>query len=289
MILIPIKYHKRNYPIHIKPGIDEIAGHFDVSKISVTRKFSLHTEYSYGIRKLNSEILKTFSALRNAHNEGVPQLWYSAQWAVEFAEFVKLLCNGGKPTIIEIHPPFSDYIETIDRFLEIYKKFEESILTYSPETKILIENRFGSIYKGGKFLISRGQHLRSLCDHISAKNLKLRIALDIPQLLTAYGGANRLESKAIGSILNRQNILQSMTECIHLWGKRRCKSERIVSHQGDLNTYFDNAEKKAVFLEWMADFLKDQKPRYFVPEVNSSDADLQSIVNDLEKKEIKFR
>lgn len=287
-MLIPVKYHTRNYPIHIKPEIDEIAGHFDVPKISVTRRFSLHTEYSYGKRKLNSKLLKTFSALQNAHNGGVPQLWYSEQWAVEFAEFVKLLCTGEKPTIIEIHPPFSDYTETIDQFLEIYKKFEESILTYSPKTKILIENRSGSIYKGGKFIISRGQHLRSLCDHISAKNLKLRIALDVPQLLTAYGGPHRLESEAMGSILNRQNILQSMTDSIHLWGKRRSESGRIVSHSGDLNTYFENEEKKEIFLEWMVNFLQDEKPRYFVPEVNSSDEDLQSIVNDLERKKIKF-
>lgn len=288
MILIPVKYNTREYPPHIKPKIDEIAGHFDVAKISVNRSFSLHTEYSYGKRKLNSELLNTFPALQNAHKGGVPQLWYSDQWAVEFAEFVKLLCNGEKPTIIEVHPPFSDYTETIDQFLEIYEKFEETILTYSPRTKILIENRSGSIYKGRKFLISKGQHLRSLCDSICAKNLKLRIALDIPQLLTAYGGPVSLELERMRSILNKQSTFQSMIDSIHLWGKRRNEPGRLVSHSGDLNTYFDNAEKKEIFLEWLANFLKDEKPRYFVPEVNSSDEDLECIVNDLESKQIKF-
>jgi hypothetical protein len=28
--LIPIKYHKRNYPFGIEPQIREVAGHFDV-------------------------------------------------------------------------------------------------------------------------------------------------------------------------------------------------------------------------------------------------------------------
>jgi len=288
MILIPVKYHTRNYPPHINPKIDEIAAHLDVSKISVTRNFSLHTEYSYGKRELNSELLKAFPGLKNAHKEGVPQLWYTEHWAIEFADFIKLLCNGKKPTIIEIHPPFSDYINNIDHFLIIYQKFEESILSYSPMTKILIENRSGSIYKGGKFLVSRGQDLRNLCDNISAKNLKLRIALDIPQLLTAYGGPVGLEPEALSNILKRQNILQSMTDCIHLWGKKRNESGRIISHSGDLNTYFENQKKKEIFLEWIANFLQDNQSRYFVPEVNSSDADLNSIINDLERKEVKF-
>jgi hypothetical protein len=287
-MLIPVQYHKRKYPAHIKPEIDEIAGHFDINEIHVNRGVSLHTEYSYGKRNLNSDLLKNFTTLQNSHNEGVPQLWYSELWAVEFAEFVKTLCNGEMPTIIEIHPPFSDYTETIEQFLKIYKIFEESILTYFPQTKILIENRSGSIYKGGKFLISRGQHLRSLCEHISAKNLKLRIALDIPQLLTAYGGPQRLETQAIREILNRQNILQSMTDGIHLWGKMRSETGRTVSHVGDLNTYFESEEKKNIFLVWLVNFLQDNKPRYFVPEVNSSDDDLHSIIKDLEGMKIKI-
>jgi hypothetical protein len=201
---------------------------------------------------------------------------------------VKLLCNGEKPTIIEIHPPFSDYTKTIHQFLEIYQRFEESILDDFRKTRIFIENRSGSIYKGGKFVISKGQHLRSLCEHISSKNLKLRIALDIPQLLTAYGGPHKLNPDSLGSILNRQNILRSMTDCIHLWGKRKSESGRTVSHQGNLNTYFENTEKKEIFLEWIAKFLQDNKSRFFVPEVNSSDEDLRSIINDLEKKKITF-
>lgn len=166
--------------------------------------------------------------------------------------------------------------------------FEDSILTSFPQTKILIENRSGSIYKGGNFIISSGQHLRSLCEHISAMNLTLRITLDIPQLLTAYGSPQNLEPKAMANILNRQNILRSMTDGLHLWGKRKSNSGKLVSHCGDLNTFFEDEEKKIIFLEWLSDFLQDNRPRYFVPEVNSSDEDLHSIIKDLEGIKIKF-
>jgi hypothetical protein len=287
-MLIPVKYHKRNYPPHIRAEIDEVAGHFDVFKVSATRKFSLHTEYSYGKRKLESELLKKLSVLKNAQKDGVPQLWYSKQWAVAFAEFIKLLCDGEKPTIIEIHPPFSDYAETIEIFLQRYQYFEELVLSEFPCTMILLENRSGSIYKGGKFIISKGRDLRSLCDQISKKNLRLRIALDIPQLLTSYGGPGRLEPEEIRCILDRQNYLQAMTSCIHLWGKKTGITGRLVSHSGDLNTFFRHDIKKNIFLKWMSTFLHDGKSRYFVPEVNSSDSDLESIINDLEEVSITF-
>ena len=287
-MLIPVKYHKRSYPAHIKPEIDEIAGHFDVSKISAPRAFSLHTEYSYGKRNMLSEILGQFPVIRESHNHGVPKLWYSNEWAFEFARFIKLLCKGKKPAIIEIHPPFSDYTESIDSFLDIYKKFEELVLEFSPDSLILIENRSGSIYKGGKFILSKGKALRELSESIVQMGLKLRITLDIPQLITAYGGPQAFDSSSILSLLNRQSVLQPMIGGIHLWGKKKNASGRTVSHSGDLNSYFESDRKKNVFLDWLASFLQDYKTRYFVPEVNSSDEDLHSIVADLESKGIFF-
>jgi hypothetical protein len=118
-MLIPIKYHSKSYPHHIKPEIDEVAGHFDVNKISVSRKFSLHTEYSYGARKLNSELLKNFQLIRESNKKGVPQLWFSVEWAIEFAKFIKSLCKKHSPQIIEIHPPFTDYAKSIDHLENI--------------------------------------------------------------------------------------------------------------------------------------------------------------------------
>jgi hypothetical protein len=161
-------------------------------------------------------------------------------------------------------------------------------MSYYPETTILIENRSGSIYSGGKFLISKGRDLRSLCEYISASKLNLKITLDIPQLLTAYGGPQKLKAETLDAILHRQNTLQTMTEGIHLWGKKRSEKGRLVAHFGDLNSYFEDQEKKEIFLEWLKKFLNDGNSRYFVPEVNSSNEDLHSIVADIERKKIKF-
>jgi len=33
-MLIPVNYHKRHYPPHIRPHIFELAGHFDIESIS---------------------------------------------------------------------------------------------------------------------------------------------------------------------------------------------------------------------------------------------------------------
>ncbi len=281
-MLIPVQYHSRKYPGHIIPEIDEIAGHFDTAEIDIPRKFSLHTEYSYGARRLDSEIIRQFPAIRESNKNGVPQLWRSKQWASEFAGFIKSLCGDISSEIIEIHPPFSDYTPSIDDFLSIYSEFESKILSYYPSSLILIENRSGSTYRGGKFIISRGRDLLSLCEQVSSKGLQLRITLDLPQLLTAYGGPQNISPDALSKILNRQNAIQGMTKGIHLWGKRKSSNGRTVSHAGDLNSYFESNEKKAIFLKWLKEFLTDGNTRYFVPEVNSSNEDLGSIVRDLE-------
>jgi len=287
-MLIPIQYHKKQYPSHIKTNIDEIAGHFDKINISPIRDFCLHTEYSYGCRKLDSVLINKFPTLQNAHKKYIPQLWYSENWAIEFASFIKTLCSDHKPSVIEVHPPFSDYIESIDKFINIYKIFEHLILGYYPDTKILIENRCGSTYRNGKFILSNGEQLENICSSIHKNNLNLRITLDIPQLFSFYGGPIGLKATVIRDILDSLLNLRPMIKGIHLWGKKKNNKGRIVSHSGDLNTYFESIEKKEIFLEWMVRFLKDKKPRYFVPEVNSTNEDLGSIINDLENAGIIF-
>ena len=288
MMLVPIQYHSKKYPDHIRPEIDEVAGHFDATVIRTERKFSLHTEYSYGARKLDSGLIKHFPEIIDSTKNGVPQLWRSEKWAIEFVEFIKSLCNSKSPEIIEIHPPFSDYTKSINRFLEIYREFESKILSIFPLTTILLENRTGSVYKGGKFIITNGDDLRELCELISLNKLQLRLALDSPQLLTSCGGPQNLNPMSLSNILNRQNAIQGMTKGIHLWGKRKNAKGRTVSHAGDLNSYFENQEKKEIFLQWLNQFLGDGIKRYFVPEVNSSEDDLSSIIHDLENIGIKF-
>lgn len=289
-MLIPVKYHKKNYPPHIHPIIEEVAGHFDVSSIKISGDFSLHTEYSYGKRKFTSETIQEFDEIISANKNGIPMLWYSRKWAIQFAKFIEKICKGYQPILIEIHPPFSDYTDSIREFIKIYREFEKSILTLWPGTKILIENRSGTMYRGGKFIISKGKHLRTLYKEIDNYHLNLKVALDIPQLLTSYGGPQQLNPDSIKNILNRQLVIRERIKGIHLWGKKRNSEGRLIAHYGDLTSYFDgDSEKKTIFLEWMKELLDDSIDRYFVPEVNSKQEDLFSIINDLERIGIKFQ
>lgn len=72
-------------------------------------------------------------------------------------------------------------------------------------------------------------------------------------------------------------------------GKRKSQTGRWTSHNGDLNTFFSNNDLlKDEFINSVIDTFDDNMIRYFVPEVNSSEEDLQSIINDLLKYDIKF-
>ena len=287
-MLIPVNYHKRIYPKHIQPEIYELAGHFDVERISAKGRFSLHTEYSYGKRKLSSQLLNAFPAIRESAKKGIPQLWFSEKWALEFSSFIKALCKDNKPEIIEIHPPFTDYSRSIQNFVDIYRVFESEILEIYPNAKILLENRSGTRYFGGKFLISKGEDLIKLSEHIASNKLRLKITLDFPQLFTSYRGPQNLPLESMSKILNRQNEIAPFVKVIHLWGKKKSQNGKVVPHCGDLASYFEDDDKKQLFLTWLSKFLNDGVERYFVPEVNSSNEDLESIVNDLEKNNIKI-
>ena len=128
---IPIKYAKREYPEGIKPQIQEVAGHFDVPSIQPIMPFSLHTEYSYGRRKLSTDLLNEFETIRNSHHNSVPRLWFNKDWSKDFSKFVVKLVNGHpSPKIIEIHPPFNDYCNSIEQFLETYQIFEHKKYLY---------------------------------------------------------------------------------------------------------------------------------------------------------------
>jgi len=107
-------------------------------------------------------------------------------------------------------------------------------------------------------------------------------------LITSYGGPNRLTSSELYTLLNRVNKIKQLVKSIHLWGKRKSASGRITAHVGNLDTYFEDDRKKQIFLDWFASFVNDGKIRYFVPEVNSSDEDLWSIIKDLENSGVKF-
>lgn len=185
-----VKYHTQEYPADIPLRIEECAAHFDVTSVKSILKRSLHTEYSYGKRKFDSAVIGAFPVLIESQKGGVPQLWKSTEWGRQFADFVSVLAGDAIPAVIEVHPPFTDYTN-MDDFIASYTAFEEKILDRFPEVEILIENRSGSVYKGGKFLISKLPDAAALCEQIEQHQLRLKIAYDVPQIYTAHNAKSR--------------------------------------------------------------------------------------------------
>ena len=286
MILIPITYHSKKYPKNVISNIDEIAGNFDKSSISPTRKYSLHTEYSHMKRVLDNPLINKYPKLKNSHKDNVPELWKDKKWAEEFASFIiELIGNNNPPEIIEVHPPFNNYCNDLDTFFDIYTVFEKIILKHYPDINIFIENRCGTFYRGGKFLISNGKSVISFLDELSKRNLRLKLVLDYPQIFSAE--TIKMDNINLKKILEFNKNINKYINYIggfHLWGKRKSEKGRWTPHTGDLNTFFSNNEElKKEFITSICETFNDNKKRYFVPEVNSSEEDLQSIVNDLLK------
>ncbi len=280
-----VKYHGREYPPDIPLRIEEIAAHFDITHIGGKLRCSLHTEYSYGKRKMNSALLSRFPELCEAQKDGVPQLWKNNTWALQFADFIiSLVGDSPDPYVIEIHPPFSDYTD-LSRFIKAYSVFEAKIKERFSDTEILIENRCGSIYHGGKFIISKVQDIATLCDAIEANGLQLKIAYDIPQIYTAH---NAKKEEVFLKLLEETKPLRQYIGGVHLWGKKLSDTGRKVAHCGDLNTYFENLVLKAHFIQAFKECFDDGTVRKMVLEVNSGNEDMLSIISDLKGVGIAF-
>lgn len=284
-----IKYHKQKYPSTITLCTEEVAGHFDVKSITPIIEYSLHTEYSYGNRSFASPCLAGLNALKEANIKGVPQLWKNRKWAEEFAEFIFRVTDGlPSPIVIEIHPPFDDYTNNIRDFVKSYTAFEEMIAEKYPNTDIYLENRCGSVYSGGQFVVSTYQQMIDLCEQMERDKLKLRLALDIPQLYTAHSVATENREIFI-KLLKDVCKIRRYIGGVHLWGKKLSNTGRKVAHCGDLNTYFDNdLILKAEFLSALGELFDDAVCRRLVLEVNSSNEDLISIINDLDFAGFKY-
>lgn len=280
-----IKYHGQEYPQEIPLRTEEIAAHFDILSIGGKLKRSLHTEYSYGRRRLDSALISRYPELQTAHKDGVPQLWKNEAWAFQFADFIfSLVGVGPSPSVIEIHPPFNDY-SSISEFIKAYSKFEEKIKEGFPDVEILIENRCGSVYRGGKFIISKVEDVTSLCEAIEKNGVQLKIAYDVPQIYTAHNA--RSEEDFI-NLLKETKQVRKLIGGVHLWGKRLSANGRKVAHCGDLNSYFGDSEVKSHFLYALKDCFDDDVVRKMVLEVNSGNEDLLSIIADLTRVGIAF-
>ena len=288
-IFIMTRYNNKKYPQNIPCDISEIAGHFDKKPIIQNSRYSLHTEYSYYKRKLDNQLLKDLNEIKVASKNGIPQLWKNEIWAKDFFKFIeKLLYNSIEPEIIEIHPPFIDYCNSINNFLNIYEIFEKLILNKYSNTKIFIENRYGTNYSK-KFLISNCNDVINLCRNLSEKKLKLQIVLDYPQLMSSE--KIDFNKKSIDSIIDFNNNIKIFNKYIggiHLWGKKYINN-RSIAHHGNLDTLFnDNSTDKDLFLKSVYDTFNDDVLRYMVLEVNSNVDDLHDIINDLIKYNFKF-
>jgi len=284
--LIPVRYNKNNYPAHIKCEIQEVAGNFDKEALDVTSPYSLHTEYSYMPRTFNSKILHDLFQLKTAHKENVPKLWYNKEWANEFYIFIERLVGlNNPPEVIEIHPPFKEYCNSFEQFIDVFNIFYDIIILKYPNVKIFIENRCGTFYKGSKFLLSTCSDVLQLCNILKKINLNLKIVLDYPQIFSAE--KINMDNISLKKILAFNMELIKYIDIIggfHMWGKKKSEKGRWVSHAGNFNTFFSNDnELKYDYLNSVINTFNDNITRYFVPEINSGKEDLFSIVTDLEQ------
>ena len=281
-----VKYHSKLYPQDIPLKIEELAAHFDVDTLACSSlNRSLHTEYSFFKREFKTNRISKYPELLSAQKDGIPQLWKNEAWGLQFAKFIIDL-NGKttEPVVIEIHPPFNDYTD-MSGFVQSYKGFEATIKEQFPDVEILIENRCGSLYRGGKFVISKVKDIAALCDAIEQNGLYLKVAYDIPQIYTVH---NAKTEEAYIKLLEDTKPLRSYIGGVHLWGKKPSDIGRLVAHRGDLNSYFGNSEIKNHFLSAFWSCFDDGVARKMVLEVNSGNEDMLSIISDLQSVGIQF-
>jgi hypothetical protein len=284
-----------NYPSDIEANIHELSGNFHKEKLIVNAPYSLHTEPSSVPKIFSSKIVKDLEHIKEAQRGNIPELWRSEEWANEFFTFIEWLIGSNiPPEVLEIHPPFKDYCDTFDQFLKTFGVFYDEFNRKYPSTKIVIENRFGT-WKGGKFLLSKCSDVLEFCKVLKREKTNLKIVLDYPQLFSAevmphkkkeenWMGPNPLQ--LLEKIISFNQELKEHREVIggfHMWGKLK-KVNRWIPHAGNFDTFFsNNDELKREFLASVFSTFNDGIARYFVPEVNSGQDDLHSIVKDMKK------
>lgn len=157
--------------------------------------------------------------------------------------------------------------------------FEQEFMSTLPGTKELLENRSGSKYRGGRFLISRIGDIIALIEKVQKRGLRLRLALDIPQLFSAHDRAATSDAK-MAKLLRKLTDAAGYVQGLHLWGKRR--NTRGAEHSPRRGLKFDYDERlKQAFLSEIYAVFDDGVERYLVLEVNSGKEDMLSILDDL--------
>ncbi len=308
---IPIQCQNHKYSSFI-PQIQERSANFfnfykhkkDIQNTAV-RYLSLHTDHGY--RGLNtifiaSELQNEYPSISKhvveLRDRCMAKLWCDdKEWSNDFSNFIAKLAEGRehKIKIIEIHPPFKEYCDSLETFIERYKPFEEKVLNKFPSATICIENRFNNLRtkKFGQFILSVNEDIIKLTKLISDNHLRLKLVLDIPQLFAEHYDDKLIsEGWMISKVLGPLRDIRSFIHSTHIWGK----TDNGV-HNADLNIYFNNNLKvKECFLREICKLFDDSIPRYFLPEVLSKNEEMtveesiESIMSDLRnpKLDIKF-
>ena len=301
---IPVRYKNIDYPSFITPKIQEITANFfnflkhkDTIQKTDIPYLSLHTDPGYRGKKemlLCPKLLHEFPIIsKNVFDFGsrcVSKLWFNEKWSREFSCFLVKLTEGvdrKKIRIIEIHPPIDAYCGFLEAFLESYAAFEEEALKAFPFAVINIENRCNPNprQKGGKFILSTNNDLIKLSDLISKFALKLKLVLDIPQLLSEHHGNKLLSGEAIKEILAPVRDIRKSITSTHIWGYN---IDKQTPHDADFDIYFHHDPKvKECFLQEVCRLFDDGRARFFVPEVSKKQY-LTSMVSDLGNVGIEF-
>jgi len=277
--LILVGYGKQTLPAGVSARMVEVPAHLDIKCINPVGDYSLHTEYSSKTRRFDSPLLGGLDVLKDSQRNGVPELWTSVAWAREYAALVKRLVAGGlPPSQIEIHPPFCSSAATTDVFLERYEAFEEAIQAEYPACGIVMENRFGTKHPH-KFLMSDSGSILAMGQALQQTNLKLGIALDVPQMFTAaYGSKHAVGLEAV-TLLSQLMPIHDRIHTLHIWGRAAGGG----AHGGGLDGLFDaNTDAKRACLQALRNLICDGDSRYLVLEVRRA-ADVAGIIEDLEE------
>jgi len=300
--LIPVIYQNINYPSHIEANIHCLYGNFNENKLIANAPYSLHTEESYSNKIFSSKIINELENIKSAQKNNIPLLWRNKEWAHDFYIFIDQLIGKNKPPeVLEIHPPFRYYCNTFDQFFDIFDVFYQKFKVKYPTTKIFIENRFETTYKDRngknvKYLLSTFSDILGFCSILSEININLKIILDYPQIFSAETDkSERWDSKhgyiGIDSAQLFEKILwynrqlkkySDVVGGLHIWGMiKRKDGKGWKAHAGNFDTFFDTGISDT-FLSSVFSILDDDIVRYFLPEINSGEKDLNSIVTDME-------
>ncbi len=106
------------------------------------------------------------------------------------------------------------------------------------------------------FLFQSVDDILILLKKIKEQDIKLKVVLDIDQLLTTL--QERPQIRAICHALKKFSPYKSLILGFHIHWK----------HRGDLNNLFPNPEEKEDFLKFMSQYCNDGIPRYFLPEIH---------------------